>query len=81
MPKVILDKGDIEKLIKDKYGQCEVVFKGKIEAVITLKELPKVAPTVTPARPENIVIPPTKDGQETIPGGPMGNIRGALPRF
>jgi len=82
MPKLILEKCDIEKLIKEKYKDCEVVsglaedteIIVRIDMLDTHTTLPPVVIPEATKKPEG----PRK---HTIPGSTMGLQRGRLPTF
>ena len=81
MPKVILEKCDIELLIKEAYNGCEVVS-GLEEFTDIIIKVDNFKPTTLPP----VVIQPTPKGTETprkhtIPGSSMGQARGRLPTF
>jgi len=65
MPKIILEKVDIEKLINEKYNGCEIVsgLNDDIEIIIRMEELitipkKKVAPPIQQAPPKKQVVLP-----------------------
>ena len=65
--KIILEANDIEKLIKEKYGDCEIKsgLDSETEIVISMEELPTIKKPVraTPVQEA----PPKK--QVVLPGG------------
>jgi len=81
VPKVILEKCDIELLIKEAYNGCEVVsgleeFTDIIIKVDNFK--PATLPPVAVGPPPKLTETPRK---HTIPGSSMGQARGRLPTF
>ena len=77
MPKIILEKGDIEKLIKDSYQGAEIIkIPAKISIEIRVDEI-----KARPVQVQNEVIPNTTGEKFTKPGGAMGNIRGQMPVY
>jgi len=95
MVKITLEIEDIEKLIKIKYPECEIIsgLDNKMEIVIKVKEFnqPKQIPQQIEKTPEVVVtngsIDAEKSGltlknrEHTIPGGAMGRIRGQMHTF
>ena len=79
MVKIILEKADIEKLIKDKY-KCEEMsgLEDNIEVTIHIKEF-------IPPRPEQVIVPSggakSTVRKATIPGKAMGIERSRLPVY
>jgi len=92
--KVILDKTDIEELIKAKYGATEITgFPDDFELIIKVTQLPETKPVHTVNPKDNIVRLPNgsidaekskltlENRKQTVPGHAMGRARGALPKF
>ena len=81
MPKVILEKCDIEKLIKEAYNGCEVVS-GLEEFTDIIIKVDNFKPSTLPP----VLVGPapklkTEPRKHTIPGSSMGQARGRLPTF
>lgn len=97
MVKIILEKVDIEKMIKIQYPDCEFIdeIPDEFELSIRVKEI-NVTKTmtsgfITPVKEDVILNDGSIDAEasgktppvrkETIPGSAMGKARGGLPIF
>ncbi len=97
MPKIILEKADVEKLIKDKYPGAEIVSgMDKFEdVIIRVESYIQTKSSSIQSQPQVQVVQPTKPPvdetlpnalaletrPETIPGRAMGRERSQLPIF
>ena len=82
MPKVILEKADIVKLINEAYNGAEIVsgLDDKTEIIIRVVDFKPA--TLPPVVVQHTLPPPMQKIREnTIPGGAMGKRRNNLPKY